>query len=292
MNLAEGDPEGKARIATLHGALDKLGWAEGRNLQTEIRWNDGDSERFHRDAAELLATNPEVLLASASISTMALQRSSHAIPIVFVLVADPVGGGFVTSLARPGGNVTGFTQFEYNISGKWLELLKEIAPSVKRVVVLRNPAIAAGGGQLEALQTAAVSLGIAVRPVGVREPEIERAIAELGREPDGGVIVTGGGSASHRALIVGLAQRHRLPAAYPYRYFVADGGLIGYGPDPVDQYRQAAGYIDRILRGASPADLPVQAPHKYELVINLKTARTLGLTVPPTLLARADEVIE
>jgi putative ABC transport system substrate-binding protein len=293
MNLIADDAEGQSRVAAFLQGLRELGWSADRNMQIDIRWAGNDDGRYHRYAAELAALAPDVFLASASPAVMALQQVASTVPIVFVAVSDPVGAAFVDSMARPGGRITGFTQFEYGISAKWLEILKEIAPRVTRVAVLRNPAIAAGSGQLGALQAVAPSLGVELRPVDVRNSEeIERAVAAFVRGSNDGLIVTGGGSAVHRKLIVSVAARHQLPAVYPYRYYAASGGLISYGPDLVDQFRQAAGYIDRILKGDKPGDLPVQAATKYEMVINLNAAKALGLDVPPTLLARADEVIE
>ena len=293
MNLIADDAEGQSRIAAFLQGMRELGWSPDRNMRIDIRWAGNDDERYRRYAAELAALAPDVFLASASPAVMALQQVASTVPIVFVGVADPVGAAFVDSMARPGGRITGFTQFEYGISAKWLEFLKEIAPRVTRVAVLRNPAIAAGSGQLGALQAVAPSLGMELRPVDVRHAEeIERAVAAFVRGANDGLVVTGGGTAVHRKLIVSVTARHQLPAVYPYRYYAAIGGLISYGPDLVDQFRQAAGYIDRILRGEKPGDLPVQAATKYKLVVNLKTAKALGLSVPPTLLARADEVIE
>ena len=258
------------------------------------RWGAGDADRYRKYAAELVTLAPDVILAASSSALEPLQRATLTVPIVFVTIADPVGAGFVNSLARPGGNATGFSQFEYGVIGKWLELLKEIAPGVTRVAVIRDPTISAGAGQFGAIQTAAPSFGVEVNPVNMRDAgEIERAIAGFARSANGGLILTAGPLGTvHRELIVTLAARHKLPAVYYERYFVTGGGLISYGPHLIDQYQHAAGYVDRILKGEKPADLPVQAPTKYELAINLKTAKALGLTVPPSLLARADEVIE
>jgi putative ABC transport system substrate-binding protein len=275
-------------------ALQQLGWAEGRNLRIDTRWGGGDAERSRRYAAELVALAPDVILAAGASALAPLLLATRTVPIVFTIVADPVGAGFVDSLSRPGGNATGFLMFEYSLSGKWLEVLKQIAPGVTRAAVIRDPAISAGTGQFGVIQSVAASLGVEVSPVNVRDAvEIERAIAAFARSPNGGLIVTASAlSAVHRDLIITLSARHKLPAVYYERYFVGAGGLISYGPDFVDQYRRAAGYVDRILKGEKPADLPVQAPTKYELVINLKTAKALGLTVPDAVLARADEVIE
>jgi ABC-type uncharacterized transport system substrate-binding protein len=288
------DPEYQARIGAFQQALALLGWIDGHNARIDTRWAT-NADDIRRHAAELAALAPDVILAATGTTTVApLLQATRTVPIVFVIVIDPVGAGFVASLARPGGNATGFLMFEYGLSGKWLELLKQIAPGVTRVAVLRDPTIVSGIGQFGAIQSAAPSLGMEATPINVRDVgDIERDIAGFARFSNGGVVVTASPEASrHRDLIVTLAARHRLPAVYSSRYFVTDGGLISYGPDIVDQYRRAAGYVDRILKGEKPADLPVQAPAKYELVINLKTARALGLTVPPTLLARADEVIE
>jgi ABC-type uncharacterized transport system substrate-binding protein len=288
------NPEFQGGLAVFSEELQKLGWTDGQNLRIDVRGTiDYDSAR--KEVAELLALAPDVILSlGGSLPVAAFQQATRAVPIVFVVVVDPVGAGFVESLARPGGNTTGFTPFEYGISAKWLELLKEIDPRVTRAAVLRDPANPAGIGQMAAMQGAAASLGVELTPVGVRDAaEIERAISVFARGSNGGLIVTVVGSTIlHRDLISTLAVRHRLPAVYPFRFFVTGGGLISYGPDISDQYRRAAGYVDRILRGEKPADLPVQAPTKYELVINLKTAKALGLEVPPTLLTRADEVIE
>jgi putative ABC transport system substrate-binding protein len=294
MNTVADDPEGKARNAAFERGLQELGWTDGRNVRIDYRWGAGDADRIRRYAAELVSLSPDVILTVGSATAGPLLQVTRTVPIVFVQAPDPVGAGFVDSLARPGGNATGFTLFEYGISGKWLELLKEIAPRVTRVAVLRDPAIAAGTGQLGAIQSAAPSFGVELSPLGVRDPgEIERAITAFARSSNGGLIVTVSTLAGvHRDLIVTLAARYKLPAVYYARYIVAGGGLISYGPDFVDQHRRAAGYVDRILKGEKPADLPVQAPTKYELVINLRTAKALGLEVPPSLLARADEVIE
>jgi putative ABC transport system substrate-binding protein len=293
MYLPADDPEGQARFAALVQALTQLGWTEGRNLRIDTRWANADDIRSH--AMELAALAPDVLVAGTGTATAApLLQATRTVPIVFVSVIDPVGAGFVASLAQPGGNATGFTIFEYSMSGKWLEVLKEIAPRVTRAAVLRDPAVASGIGQFGAVQIVAPSLGVQVTPVDVRDAgEIERALTAFARGLNGGLIVTGTALAFvHRDLIISLANRHRLPAVYWHRRFVASGGLISYGPDTIDPFRHAAGYVDRILKGEKPADLPVQAPTKYELVINLKTAKALGLEVPDTLLATADEVIE
>jgi ABC-type uncharacterized transport system substrate-binding protein len=292
--LAADDPHQQARQTAFVQGLQQLGWIDGRNLRIDTRWTRGDSNGIRKQVAELVALAPEVILAPGTLHIGALLQVTRTVPIVFVIVVDPVGAGYVETLARPGGNATGFLAYEYGISGKWLELLKQIAPGVKRAAVLRDPAITAGIGQFGAIQSAAPSLGLEVSPVDVRDrAEIERAVTSFARSPNGGLIATGSPSAVvHRDLIVTLASRHRLPAVYFERLFVTAGGLISYGPDFVDQYRRAAAYVDRILKGEKPADLPVQAPTKYELVINLKTAKALGIEIPPTLLARADEVIE
>jgi putative tryptophan/tyrosine transport system substrate-binding protein len=293
MNGGPDDAEVRARHAAFLDGLQQLGWTDGRNVRIDTRWaRDVGADR---GAQELIALGPDVILASASLSVAALQRITHNVPIVFANVIDPVGAGFVASLARPGGNTTGFSAFEYSLSGKWLEVLKEIAPSVIRVAVLRDPALAAGIGQFAAIQALApASFGGELTPIDVRDPgEIERAIGAFARERNGGLIVTGSQSAvAHRDLIISLATRYRLPNVFGYRYYAVAGGLASYGPDPIDAHKRAAGYVDRILKGEKPADLPVQAPTRYALVINLKTAKTLGLTVSPSLLARADEVIE
>jgi putative tryptophan/tyrosine transport system substrate-binding protein len=292
MNLAADDAEGQARLAAFVQDLQQLGWTDGRNVRIETRWAAGDAGAFHRYAEELLALAPDVILAAATPSVQALQKVTRTVPIVFAIVADPVGAGFVDSLARPGGNVTGFTPFEYGISGKWLELLKEVVPRVTRVAVLRDLTI--GLGQLGAIQSVAPSLGVELTPIGLGDPgQIERTVAAFARSSNGGLIVTASTSAIiHRELINTLAARNKLPAVYYERFWVAGGGLMSYGPDFRDQFRRAANYVDRILKGEKPADLPVQAPTKYELAINLRTARALGLDMPTAVLARADEVIE
>jgi putative ABC transport system substrate-binding protein len=294
MNVAADDPEAHARNVAFLQSLQEFGWTEGRNLRIDHRWAAGDADRLRRDAAELLALAPDVVLASGTSTVGPLQKVTRTVPIVFAGVADPIGAGFVDSMARPGGNTTGFISFEYGLSGKWLELLKQIAPGVTRVAVLRDPDISGGTGQFGAIQSVAPSLGVELSPVNVRDAgEIERAVAAFAHGSNGGLIVTASGLAVvHRDLIITLAARHKLPTVYYYRFFVTAGGLVSYGPDPHDQYRRAAGYVDRILKGEKPADLPVQAPTKLELVINQRTARMLGLTVPPSLLVRADEVIE
>ena len=294
MNLAADDPEGQARFTVLVQGLQQLGWTEDRNVRIDTRWGAGDADRFRKQAAELVRLAPDVIVAAGSAAAAPLQHATRTVPIVFVQVIDPVGGGLVDSLSRPGGNATGFMQFEYGISGKWLEVLKQIMPRMTRTAVIRDAAVASGSGQLGAIQSAAPSFGVEVSPINVRdEREIERAITAFAREANGGLIVTGSALAGvHRDLIIRLAAQHKLPAVYTNRAFVTSGGLLSYGPNLPDQFRLAAGYVDRILKGAKPADLPVQAPTKYELVINLKTAKALGLTVPPTLIAFADEVIE
>src|ERR1700738_371948 len=294
MNLAADDPEAQRRVSAFVQALRELDWTDGRNVQIEYRWGGGDAGTFRKYAAELVALAPDVILATGTPVVEALQQTTRTVPIVFVTIIDPVGAGFVESLARPGGNVTGFSLFEYGLSGKRLELLKEIAPGVMRVAVLRDTAVGSGVGQYAIIQAVAPTLGVELRPIDMRDPgEIERAVVAFARVPNSGLIIVGSPSGTvHRNLIITLAARHQLPAVYPLAYFVRTGGVISYGPDSVDPYRSAAGYVDRILKGEKPANLPVQAPTKYELVINLKTARALGLDVPPTVLARADEVIE
>jgi putative ABC transport system substrate-binding protein len=288
------DAEMQARIAAFHQGLQQSGWTIGRNVQIDTRWATTDAAEIRRHAAELAALAPDVILAHAATTVGPLMQATRTVPIVFPAVVDPVGAGFVDSLARPGGNATGFMNYEYSLSGKWLELLKQIAPSVTRVAVLRNAATASGPGQFAAIQAVAPSVGVEVSPVNVSDAgEIERAVAAFARAPNGGLIVTASPAAVlHRGLIISLAARHKLPAVYFERHFVAAGGLISYGPDQIDMYRRAAGYVDRILKGEKPADLPVQAPTKYETAINLKTAKTLGLAIPPSVLAHADEVIE
>jgi putative tryptophan/tyrosine transport system substrate-binding protein len=292
--LSADDPVGQARNAAFVQGLQELGWTVGHNLRIDYRWGPSDVDRNRRYAAELVALAPDVILATGSLTVDPLQQATRTVPIVFMRIVDPVGAGLVQSLAHPGGNVTGFTQYEFGLSAKWLELLKEIAPGVRRVAVFRDSATTSGIGQFGAIQSVAPSVGVEVSAVGVRDAgEIERAVAAFARSMNGGLIVTPSASVSvHHNLIISLAARHELPAVYSNRSNVTGGGLISYGPDFVDQYRRAAGYVDRILKSEKPADLPVRAPTRYELVINLKTARALGLEVPQSLLARADEVIE
>ncbi|MET0631600.1 MAG: ABC transporter substrate-binding protein [Xanthobacteraceae bacterium] len=292
--VAADDAEAKARLAAFQQGLRQLGWIDGRNVQIDTRWAGGDAERIRTHAAELVALTPDVILAAGGVVMGPLLQATRTVPIVFTQTPDPVGAGFVASLARPGGNATGFALFEFGISVKWLELLKEIAPRVTRAAALRDPAIPAGLGQLGAIQGVAPSFGVELSFVDVRDaPEIERAVATFARHANTGMIVLSSAMAIvHRNLIIALAARHKLPAVYSARYFVTSGGLISYGPDTIEPHRSAAAYVDRILKGEKPADLPVQAPTKYELAINLKTAKALGLDVPATLLARADEVIE
>jgi putative tryptophan/tyrosine transport system substrate-binding protein len=293
MNLAADDPEGQARNTAFVQALQQLGWTDGRNVRIDTRWGT-DAGSTRKYAAELVTLGPDVILATASTATGALQQMTRTVPIVFVIVIDPVGAGYVESLARPGGNLTGFSLFEYGLSGKWLELLKEIAPGVTRVAVIRDTAVGSGVGQYAIIQAVAPSLGVELRPIDMRDVgEIERAVVAFARVPNSGLIIVGAPSAVvHRNLIITLAARHQLPAVYPLSYFASSGGLMSYGPDSIEPYRRAAGYVNRILKGEKPADLPVQAPTKYELTINLKTAKTLGLDVPPSLLALADKVFE
>jgi putative ABC transport system substrate-binding protein len=294
MGRSANDPEGQAFVAAFLQGLQELGWSDGRNVTIDTRWFTGNSADARKYAAELVALAPDVILAHSSSAVAALGQITRTVPIVFVNVTDPVGAGYVDSLARPGGNITGFVSFEYSISGKWLQLLKEIAPGVTRVAVLRDSSIAAGPAQFATIQALAPSLGVELRPVDVRDDgEIERALSLFAQSPNSGLIVTGTPlAASHRDLIIALAARHRLPAVYFSRLWVATGGLISYGPDFLDPFRRAAGYVGRILKGEKPADMPVQASTKFELVINLKTAKALGLTVAQSLLAGADEVIE
>jgi putative ABC transport system substrate-binding protein len=288
------DPDAQARYATFVQALQQLGWTEGRNVRIDARWAAGNAADAHKYAAELVALAPDVILSIGSLSMDALRQATRTVPIVFAAIPDPVGAGFVDSLSQPGGNATGFLAFEYNLSGKWLELLKEIAPGVTRAAVLRDHALPAGIGQFAVIQSVAPSVGIDVRPIDVHDAaEIERSVATFARSGNGGMILTSSPLAEvHRDLIFALAARYKLPAIYTERHYVVDGGLISYGPSYFDQFRRAAGYVDRVLKGEKPADLPVQAPTKYELIVNLKTAKALGLTIPPTVLSRADEVLE
>jgi putative ABC transport system substrate-binding protein len=292
--LAADDPDMQKRVSAFQQGLQLLGWTDGRNVKIEYRWGASDPDRSRRHAAELAALAPDVIFATGNTAVAPLLQAIRSVPIVFAIVPDPVGAGFVDSLARPGGNATGFVVFEYGMSGKWLELLKEIAPHLTRVAVLRDPALAAGIGQFAAIQSVAPSLGVELSAINVRDAaEIEQAIAAFARISNGGLIVTASGlSVVHRDLIIALAARHKLPAVYWQSLYIEGGGLLSYGPNTIDEYRRAAGYVDRILKGEKPADLPVQAPTKYELVINLKTAKALGLEVPTSMLARADEVIE
>jgi putative tryptophan/tyrosine transport system substrate-binding protein len=293
-DYGETDPVGQTQFAAFRDELGKLGWTDGRNVRIDYRAAALDSDAVRTYAAEIIATRPDVVLAAGATITAALQRASRSVPIVFVNATDPVGGGLVASLARPGGNTTGFTQFEFGLSAKWLELLKEIAPAITRVAVIRDPTARTGGGQLGAIQAVAPSLGVDLTPIDPHEPgDIERALAAFASDRKGGLVATTSRLArAHRDLIIALAARHRLPAVYPFRVYVADGGLVSYGPDSTDAYRRAAGYVDRILKGEKAADLPVQAPTKYQLVVNTKTAKGLGLDIPASVLARADEVIE
>ena len=288
------DVEGRARLAAFQQGLQQLGWAEGRNMRIDTRWAGANAAEIRKHAAELVALAPDVILSTGGASLAPLMQTTRTVPIVFANVPDPVGSGVVKSLARPGGNATGFMQFEYSLSAKWPELLKQIAPGVTRVAVLWDPSITLGIGQFAVIQSVAPSLGVEVSPVNMGDTkEIEGDVAALARSSNGGLIVTASALTTvHRDLIIALAARHKLPAIYFQRIFIAEGGLISYGPDLFDQFRGAAAYVDRILKGDKPADLPVQAPTKYQLAINLKTAKALGLTVPPPLLARADEVIE
>ena len=292
--MAADDPQSQARNAVFLQGLGDLGWKVGDNLHIDYRWGGGDFGRFPSYAAELLALSPEVVLAVGSSIVGPLLQATRTVPVVFIQIADPVGSGFVSNIARPLGNATGFMGSEFGISAKWIELLKEIAPRVRRAAVLLDPTAATGFGQLGAIQSTAPLLGVEINPISIREvAEIERALVAFARGAnDGMIVLPGAQTVTHRALIMAMAARLQLPAIYPYRYYVSGGGLISYGFNELEQYRQAAGYVDRILKGEKPGDLPVQAPTKYELFINLRTARALGLEIPPTLLARADEVIE
>jgi putative ABC transport system substrate-binding protein len=292
--IAGEDVQTKARIAAFLQELQKLGWSEGRNFRMDIRAGAGNLATIRKYAAELVALAPDVIIVSGTASVTLLLEATHTVPIVFTIVVDPMGAGFVNKLSRPGGNVTGFLSFDYSLSGKWVELLKHIAPGVTQVAVLRDASSSGGIGQFAVIQAVAPSLGLEVSTINVGDPgEMDRAVMEFAREPNGGLIVTAAPSTMvHRDVIIALAARHKLPAVYFDRAPVAEGGLISYGPDLVGQFRQAASYVDRILRGEKPANLPVQAPNKYELVVNLKTAKALGLTIPPSVLTRADEVIE
>ena len=294
MNLAAEDPEGQGRYSAFAQGLEELGWRDGRNIRIETRWGAGNIGDIRKYAAELVALTPDVILASGTLAVGPLQQVSRSVPIVFASVADPVGAGFVASLARPGGNATGFTLFEYGISAKWLELLKQLVPRVARAAVLRDPANISSTSQFAAIQAVAPSFGIDLSPIDTRnDKDIEHAITAFARGSNGSlIVVTGASAVVHRKLIITLAARHGLPAVYPNRYYVTSGGLISYGPNSIDQFRRAAGYVDRVLKGENPAELPVQAPTRYELVVNLKTARALGLDLPSELMARADEVIE
>jgi len=294
LGFAEGNPDGLRFITAFHQSLQELGWTEGRNVRIDTRWGAGNTTNTHKYAAELVALGPDVIMTSGASTIGPLLEATRTVPVVFVIVPDPVGAGFVQSLSRPGGNATGFMMMEYNLSGKWLELLKEIAPGVTRAAILRDTSLAAGIGQFAIIQSVAPSVGVEVTPIDLRDvAEIERAVAAFAQSANGGLILTAGPlSALHRDLIITLAARYKLPAVYDTRDYVGVGGLISYGPNFIDQFRRAAGYVDRILKGEKPADLPVQAPTKYELVINLKTAKALGLTFPQSILARADEVIE
>jgi putative ABC transport system substrate-binding protein len=288
------EPDSQTRIAALHQGLQEAGWAIGRNLRIDVRWSGGDAPRLRKDAAELVALGPDVIVAGVGPTMLALKQASRTVPIVMAQAVDAVGSGFVRSMARPGGNVTGFTQFEYGLAAKWFELLMEAAPKVRRIGVVREVEGQVGVAQWAVIGAAASPLGVELSPIDLHVTgDTERAVSDFAREPDDGLIVVVSTVATiQHKLIVALAARHRLPAVYPYRFFVEAGGLMSYGPNLMDNYRRTASYVDRILKGEKPADLPVQAPTKYELTINLKTAKALGLTVPPTLLARADEIIE
>jgi len=293
-SLPESDTESVARRAVFEKALQALGWTVGRNLRIDYRWTNAEPALLRKFAAELSALAPDVILVSGNSAIAPMLQAARTIPIVFVQVIDPVGSGFIESMARPGGNVTGFTQFEYSLAGKWLDLLKEVAPEVTRVAVVRDPTRGPGIGQFAVIQAMAPTHAVELTPINANDPSEtqSRRIVAFAASPNGGLIVTPGGSANVRDELISAAARSHLPAIYPYRYFAADGGLLAYGPDTIEQFRRVAGYVDRILKGEKPADLPVQAPTKYELVINLKTAKTLGINVPDSLLARADEVIE
>jgi putative tryptophan/tyrosine transport system substrate-binding protein len=291
--LGSDDPEAQARIAVFKQSIQQLGWVVGQNLKLEIRQIGADVDRIRSNAIELVALAPDVIVTFGSVAIAPLQQATRTIPIVFVNASDPVGAGFVQSMARPGGNITGFLNFEYSISGKWAELLKQIAPNVTRALVIRDPTFAAGIGQFAAIRSVAQSLGVELTPVDVRDnDEIEQRAAAFASSSNGGMIVTAGGTGVRRKLIIGVASRYKLPSIYPYRYYAVDGAMVTYGPNTLDPVRRAAGYVDRILKGEKPANMPVQAPTKYELIINLKTARALGLIIPQALLATADEVIE
>jgi putative tryptophan/tyrosine transport system substrate-binding protein len=291
--LGPNDAVGRAQYAAFVEGLQQLGWTDGRNMRLDVRWAAGNAADTRKYAAELVALAPDVILGVA-VTVGPLLQATRTVPIIFAIVPDPVGSGFVDNLSRPGGNATGFMMFEYSLCGKWLELLKEIAPDVRRAAVLWDPVVAAGIGQFAVIQAAAPSVGVDVSPINLRDAaEIERSVASFARFPKGGLVVTASAlTVINRELIITLAARHKLPAVYFERFYVADGGLISYGANFAEQFRRAAGYIDRVLKGQKPADLPVQAPTKYELAVNLKTAKALGLTVPPPVLARADEVIE
>jgi putative ABC transport system substrate-binding protein len=294
LNLSPDDPETRARLTAFREALRGFGWSEGRNLQIDYRWGMGDINRHRTNAAEIVALAPDVILVHGSTIMAPVQRATQTVPIVFVSVADPIAGGFVESLSRPGSNAIGFTSSDYGMAGKWLELLKQAAPEMTRVAVIRDPRQVSAGGQLGAISAVAPLLGVELNTIGTADPgELERSITGFATQPNGGLIVTTSALAQiHRDLVIALAARHRLPAVYPYRLFVASGGLMSYGPNVVDDYRRAAAYVDRILKGEKPGALPVQVPAKYDLTINLRAAKAIGLTVPPSLLIRADEVIE
>jgi putative ABC transport system substrate-binding protein len=292
LNLAADDPETAPRLQVFLRVLQELGWREGVNLRLDYRWSVDDPDRARTYAAELIALNPDVILVHGSPIMRQVQRVNRNVPVVFVSVADPVGGGFVATLARPGGNTTGFTNLEYSLAGKWLELLKQIMPQLRRAAVIRNADEVSGGGQFGAIQALVPSLGVGLLPIDPHDGgEIERSIAKFASQPDGGLIVTATALAAvHRQQIIALAAQYRLPTIYPYKFFVVDGGLLSYGPDTIDQYRRAAGYVDRILKGEKPADLPVQTPTNYETAVNLKTAKALGLAIPQSILATADVI--